>query len=157
MPDGDPIMPLRIFKRVPLVPGLRANISKSGISLSIGHRGAWYTFGPHGRRATSDGTSRLPPIVAKQPPRKHAWAIYWPSRAQTLRDTYGSLRLAVPAATPHTSALATRAVSSAFRKDHGLLPARLHWVPGQFRERLRDDQNGWCEVKRTHRSWRGPN
>ncbi len=45
-------MPLRIFKRVPLIPRLRANISKSGISLSVGHRGAWLTFGPRGRRAT---------------------------------------------------------------------------------------------------------
>ncbi len=45
-------MPLRVFKRVPLIPGLRANISKSGVSLSIGHRGAWYTIGPRGRRAT---------------------------------------------------------------------------------------------------------
>ncbi len=45
-------MTLRIFKRVPLIPGLRANISKSGVSLSIGHRGAWYTIGPRGRRAT---------------------------------------------------------------------------------------------------------
>ena len=29
-----------------------ANFSKSGVSLSIGHRGIWYTVGPHGRRAT---------------------------------------------------------------------------------------------------------
>ncbi len=43
-------MPLRIFKRVPLIPGLRANISKSGISLWVGHRGAWFTVGPRGRR-----------------------------------------------------------------------------------------------------------
>lgn len=45
-------MTIRIFKRVPLIPGLRANISKSGVSLSIGHRGCWFTIGPRGRRAT---------------------------------------------------------------------------------------------------------
>jgi hypothetical protein len=35
-----------------LIPGLRLNLSKSGASLSIGHRGFWYTVGPKGRRAT---------------------------------------------------------------------------------------------------------
>ena len=43
---------LRFTRRLTLIPGLRVNISKSGASLSIGHRGAWYTIGPHGRRAT---------------------------------------------------------------------------------------------------------
>jgi hypothetical protein len=36
-------MPLRFTRRVRLLPGLRANLSKSGVSLSIGGRGAWYT------------------------------------------------------------------------------------------------------------------
>jgi hypothetical protein len=45
-------MGFRLWRRVRLVPGLRANISRSGISLSIGHRGAWYTVGPRGRRVT---------------------------------------------------------------------------------------------------------
>ena len=47
-------MPLRFTRRVSLIPGLRANFSKSGVSLSIGHRG------PHGRRGSAgpllDGT-----------------------------------------------------------------------------------------------------
>jgi hypothetical protein len=43
-------MPLRFARRVSLIPGLRVNFSKSGASLSIGHRGAWYTVGPRGRR-----------------------------------------------------------------------------------------------------------
>lgn len=34
------------------MPGLRLNASRSGLSLSIGHRGAWHTVGPHGRRVT---------------------------------------------------------------------------------------------------------
>ncbi len=45
-------MGFRFSRRVRLIPGLRVNLSKSGASLSIGHRGAWYTIGPRGRRAT---------------------------------------------------------------------------------------------------------
>src|SRR5262249_24875578 len=40
------------YRRLSLIPGLRVNLSKSGASLSIGHRGAWYTIGPRGSRAT---------------------------------------------------------------------------------------------------------
>lgn len=45
-------MPLRLWRRFRLVPGLRANLSKSGVSLSVGRRGAWYTSGPRGQRVT---------------------------------------------------------------------------------------------------------
>ncbi len=45
-------MAFRFHRRVPLLPGLRVNLSKGGASLSIGHRGIWYTIGPRGRRAT---------------------------------------------------------------------------------------------------------
>ncbi len=45
-------MPLRFWRRVHIIPGLRVNLSKSGASLSIGRRGAWYTVGPRGRRVT---------------------------------------------------------------------------------------------------------
>jgi hypothetical protein len=45
-------MAWRFYRRVSLIPGLRANLSKSGVSLSIGHRGLWYTLGPHRRRVT---------------------------------------------------------------------------------------------------------
>jgi hypothetical protein len=44
----------RFYRRVPLLPGLRVNLSKSGASLSIGGRGAWLTVGPRGRRATRE-------------------------------------------------------------------------------------------------------
>jgi hypothetical protein len=62
-------MGLRFSRRVPLIPGLRVNLSKSG-ALSIGHRGLWYTIGPRGRR-TSLGlsgtglywTERVPPAA----------------------------------------------------------------------------------------------
>ena len=39
-------MTLRFFRRVRIIPGLRVNLSKSGASVSIGRRGAWYTIGP---------------------------------------------------------------------------------------------------------------
>lgn len=45
-------MGLRFSRRIPLVPGLRVNLSKSGASLSLGHRGGWLTFGPRGARAS---------------------------------------------------------------------------------------------------------
>ena len=49
-------MPLRFTRRVRLIPGLRVNFSKSGASLSIGHRRARYTFVPRrGRRVSVGG------------------------------------------------------------------------------------------------------
>jgi Protein of unknown function (DUF4236) len=42
----------RFFRRVRIIPGLRMNLSKSGVSLSVGRRSSWYTIGPRGRRAT---------------------------------------------------------------------------------------------------------
>ena len=38
-------MAFQFYKRIRLIPGLRVNLSRSGASLSIGHRGAWYTIG----------------------------------------------------------------------------------------------------------------
>ena len=45
-------MGFRLWRRVRIVPGLRVNLSKSGVSLSVGRRGAWYTTGPRGQRVT---------------------------------------------------------------------------------------------------------
>jgi hypothetical protein len=45
-------MGLRFWRRFPLGPGLRINLSKSGVSASVGGRGAWFTLGPRGSRAT---------------------------------------------------------------------------------------------------------
>jgi hypothetical protein len=39
----------RSFK---LFPALRVNLSKSGVSTSIGRRGLWFTIGPRGTRET---------------------------------------------------------------------------------------------------------
>src|ERR1700730_10631921 len=35
-----------------VLPDLRLNLSKSGVSTSIGRRGAWFTVGPKGTRTT---------------------------------------------------------------------------------------------------------
>ncbi len=48
-------MALRFYRRLPLVPGVRLNLSGRGASVSFGHRGAWYTVGPHGRRTATLG------------------------------------------------------------------------------------------------------
>jgi Protein of unknown function (DUF4236) len=61
-------MGFRFYKRVNLIPGLRMNLSRGGPSLSIGHRGAWFTVGPRDKRVTVGGlgtglfyTSKIPP------------------------------------------------------------------------------------------------
>ncbi|MBS0396467.1 MAG: DUF4236 domain-containing protein, partial [Proteobacteria bacterium] len=38
-------MGFRFQRRVRILPGLRLNLSKSGVSASVGGRGAWLTFG----------------------------------------------------------------------------------------------------------------
>jgi hypothetical protein len=45
-------MGFRFHRSIRLLPGLRVNLSKSGVSASIGTRGARLTFGNRGTRAT---------------------------------------------------------------------------------------------------------
>jgi hypothetical protein len=45
-------MGLRFRRRFTIIPGIRLNVSKSGVSASIGRRGAWFTFGGKGTRTT---------------------------------------------------------------------------------------------------------
>jgi hypothetical protein len=45
-------MGFRFRRTFRLLPGLRLNVSKSGVSTSIGTRGAWLTFGRKGTRTT---------------------------------------------------------------------------------------------------------
>ena len=45
-------MGFRFQRRFRILPGLRINVSKSGVSESIGGRGAWFTIGPRGTRTT---------------------------------------------------------------------------------------------------------
>jgi hypothetical protein len=43
---------LRFWRRKRIAPFVTANLSKSGVSLSLGERGAHYTVGPAGERVT---------------------------------------------------------------------------------------------------------
>lgn len=87
-------MSLRLYRRVSLIPGLRLNASRAGLSLSIGHRDAWLTFGSHGRRRATFGlpgsglfwTETIPPARAPHAGHRLAFvtvvvaalvAIYW--------------------------------------------------------------------------------
>ena len=45
----------RLYRRVHIAPGMRLNFGTRGVSASFGHRGAWYTVGPHGRRRATLG------------------------------------------------------------------------------------------------------
>ena len=45
-------MGFRFQRRIRIGPGLRINLSKSGVSTSVGGRGGWFTFGPRGTRTT---------------------------------------------------------------------------------------------------------
>lgn len=45
-------MGFRFRRSFRLFPGLRLNLSRSGMSASVGRRGAWLTLGPRGARAT---------------------------------------------------------------------------------------------------------
>lgn len=43
-------MTLRFSKRLKIAPGIRLNLSRSGLSASLGGRGAWLTLGRRGAR-----------------------------------------------------------------------------------------------------------
>ena len=45
-------MGFRFQRRIRILPGFRLNVSKTGVSGSVGRRGAWFTFGPRGTRET---------------------------------------------------------------------------------------------------------
>jgi hypothetical protein len=47
-------MGLRFRRRFTIGPGLRLNVSKSGISTSVGRRGLWFTLG-HGKTRETVG------------------------------------------------------------------------------------------------------
>jgi hypothetical protein len=78
-------MPLRFQRHVTLIPGLRANFSKSGVSLSIGHRGFWYTMSANGRRRATVGlpgtglfythVEHIPPAPAIHPTHRASFVL----------------------------------------------------------------------------------
>ena len=45
-------MGFRFRRSFKVVPGFRLNLSKSGVSGSVGRRGLWFTIGPRGTRET---------------------------------------------------------------------------------------------------------
>jgi hypothetical protein len=45
-------MSLRIWRRVRIAPFARVSLSKRGLSLSVGRKGAWFTQGMRGQRFT---------------------------------------------------------------------------------------------------------
>ena len=44
-------MGLRFSRHFKVIPGIRFNLSNSGVSTSVGRRGAWFTIGPKGTRS----------------------------------------------------------------------------------------------------------
>ncbi len=60
-------MGLRFFNHVNLIPGLRMNLSQSGPSLSVGHRGGWITIGPRGKRVTVGRPGHRPVLNGECP------------------------------------------------------------------------------------------
>ena len=42
----------RFSRHFKVIPGIRFNLSNSGVSTSVGRRGAWFTIGPKGTRST---------------------------------------------------------------------------------------------------------
>jgi Protein of unknown function (DUF4236) len=73
-------MSLRIWRRQRLFPGARINLSKSGVSLSVGRRGAWFTTGNRGQRVTfgAPGTG-----------------LFWTEHAQTQKSALAYQRAAL--------------------------------------------------------------
>ena len=45
-------MGFRFRRSFKVAPGFRLNLSKSGVSTSVGRRGLWFTIGPRGTRTT---------------------------------------------------------------------------------------------------------
>jgi hypothetical protein len=48
-------MGFRFSRRFHIAPGIRLNVGTRGTSVSIGHRGFWYTIGSHGKRRATLG------------------------------------------------------------------------------------------------------
>ena len=45
-------MGFRFYRRFRVARGLRLNLSRSGVSATVGRRGSWLTHGPRGTRST---------------------------------------------------------------------------------------------------------
>jgi hypothetical protein len=82
-----PTVGFRFYRRLPIIPGVRLNVATRGVSVSFGHRGAWYTVGSHGRRTATlgwPGTGLRYTVTTGGAPRKGvplatsaAWGLLW--------------------------------------------------------------------------------
>lgn len=75
-------MGFRFSRRLQVIPGVRLNIGKRATSVSFGHRGAWITVGPHGRRRATlgfpgTGLSYTSTLRAGQRPNPAPSALLW--------------------------------------------------------------------------------
>jgi hypothetical protein len=86
-------MGFRFYRRFRLFPDVRLNFSRSGISTSIGRRGAWFTVGPRGTRETVGLPGTRLFYTRTQPPH-HANAAPAPPQASNVLSRvilYGAL------------------------------------------------------------------
>jgi tetratricopeptide (TPR) repeat protein len=79
----------RMRKSIKLAPGVRLNVSKSGLGASVGGRGARYSVHSSGRRTTSLGSGIVP-------------GVYYQSSKGGGRSIKGGARAQAPAAPPVT-------------------------------------------------------
>jgi hypothetical protein len=83
-------MGFRFRRSFRLMPGIRLNRSRSGVSTSIGSRGAWFTIGPRGARATvglpGTGLSYTEQSAWRRPPAVDPAAIPIPSSVSPMDD-----------------------------------------------------------------------
>ena len=100
-------MGFRFRRSVRLFPGVRLNASKSGLSMSVGARGAWYTIGSKGRRRITVG---LPGTGISYTQTSHAR--HEPTPTQTTHDVPRAL-------TPEESAAEYR---------RSVIRGRIYWA-----------------------------
>lgn len=79
-------MPFRFYRRVPIIPGVRLNLSKGGASVSLGGPGAHVTFGRHGVRQTV-GIPGTGMYYTHQSGRKSHQVRAWPTEATAAAQT----------------------------------------------------------------------
>ena len=77
-------MGIRFYRRLHILPGLRLNVGTRSASVSFGHRGCWYTIGPHGRRTATLG---------------------WPGSGLRWTETTGGRKTPLPPQKPAPSAV----------------------------------------------------
>jgi hypothetical protein len=68
---------LRFRKSISIVPGVKVNLSKSGVGASVGTKGARLSTGPRGTRASvGAGPVRYEKQVSAAPRRRRWWLLW---------------------------------------------------------------------------------